>query len=416
MHEVICWPAISRSNMDAMDIVGLHKSNLLRVSENSSSQDSIYTKIDGFKMNRWRRMLVINMIRKLLVVGLILLGNGLFVSVAHSAFYKWVDKKGQVHYTQTPPPASQIQTNSMSKAMSGNAEEKKLVKALIGNWSGTRKDERVFLEFNVDGRFEDRTKTDKRFVQNGVGKWKVSGEMIKWEYESGKGNWSYSKGKEKHFSFVEEISENKLIIREPDGELTKLTRVGTEENPNSASQKDMARATECKKAFSKTMTDGQKWASIIKNNCTERAVTLLNKGLDPNAVASNKTPLTYAIEMKRKAIAKLLIKNGANIDLARKSDGATPLILAAEMGDYQLVNTLIGVGASMEAYDREKSTALIVAAKENREIIVKRLLSMGANVNAADDAGLTALKHAQDRGHQKIVKTILDYKKLTGSK
>ena len=127
-------------------------------------------------------------------------------------------------------------------------------------------------------------------------------------------------------------------------------------------------------------------------------------------------PLNYAIEKQRRSIIRTLVKNGADVNYKRKSDGATPLIVAALMGDYQLVNTLINAGASIEEYDQEKRTALIVAAKENNKNIVKKLLSVGANVNAIDESGLNALKHAEDLGHREVVKAIQDYKKLTGIK
>ena len=52
------------------------------------------------------------------IVALVLLTQCMAISVAHSAFYKWVDKKGQIHYTQTPPPEDQVQQNPVSKKMS----------------------------------------------------------------------------------------------------------------------------------------------------------------------------------------------------------------------------------------------------------------------------------------------------------
>ena len=355
-----------------------------------------------------------HMFGKYIVAGLVL-GTVFFAAAAHSAFYKWVDKNGQVHYTQTPPPADKMKKSAMSDTVSGTAEDKKLYKTIIGNWIGKRKDDEVLLNFTADGRFEDRTQTGGRTQHNGVGMWKVNGEMIKWEYEQGKGNWDYSRGKTKHYSFVEKATDNSLELREPDGTLTTLRRVGSDVDDNADSLAE-SRKLKCDKPFGDDVKDGKKWLTLIENDCAERVAELLKNGIDPNAVSDGKTPLTQAIQMKRRSIAKQLIKAGADVNKNRESDGVTPLILAAQLGEYQLVNTLIGAGASIEEQDSDKCTALIAAAKENHGVVVKRLLSMGADVEAKDSGGMTALKHAQERGYHTIVKTIQDYKKLTGIK
>ncbi|KPJ92670.1 MAG: hypothetical protein AMJ55_09460 [Gammaproteobacteria bacterium SG8_15] len=351
------------------------------------------------------------MLHKSFIVTFTLLLQIVFMSVAQSAFYKWVDKNGQVHYTQTPPPADQINKNPTSQKMQGNSEEQKIHRNLIGNWVGDRKNEKVYVNFNYDGRFEDRTQDSTRFRYNGVGTWSVTGGMIKWEYEQGKGNWAYIRGKTKHFSFIEDISENELVLREPDGTMTKLKRI-----TDNGEGEDGEVNSVCAKPFEKDATPGQKWKFIIDNECNALAAKLASKDLDPNAMAGDKSPLNYAIEKQRRSIIRTLVKNGADVNRKRNSDGSTPLIIAAQMGDYQLVNTLINAGASIEEYDQEKRTALIVAAKENNKNIVKKLLSVGANVNAIDESGLNALKHAEDLGHREVVKAIQDYKKLTGIK
>ncbi|WP_455375308.1 ankyrin repeat domain-containing protein [Kaarinaea lacus] len=347
--------------------------------------------------------------------------NAFVLSPAQSAFYKWVDKDGQVHYTQTPPRNAQMSKGEMSKALASSEKDSKVVNKLVGNWIGTRKskkkgyEENVVVEFFMDGRFDDRTQTGSGYIQNGTGKWVLDGEMIKWDYLNGIGKWKYS-GKGKHYSFIEELTEHKLTIQEPDGSVTKLVRAESLADDSSLSAKEQLRIAACNKGFHEKDSASKKWKVLIDNNCVEKAKEHVDKGLDPNIELGNKTPLTLAIELKKKSLIKFLIKNGADLNLSRKSDGATPLILAAKMGEYQLVNTLIGVGAKLDANDVNKNTALIMAAKENQEMIVKRLLSVGADVNATDGNGATALKHAKERGYRKIVNAIQDYKRLTGLK
>jgi len=344
-------------------------------------------------------------------IAVLLLAQVIFASAVHAAFYKWVDKSGQVHYTQTPPPEDQVNKNPSAGDKQGTSEERKIHKILIGNWVGDRKNEKVYVSFNYDGRFEDRTQNSKSFKYNGVGVWSVTGEMIKWEYEQGKGNWSYVRGKTKHFSFIEKISENEIELREPDGTTTKLKRITDVADGENGKINAI-----CEKPFEKTVTPGEKWIIIIDNECNQLAAKLAGKDLDPNADYADRSPLSYAIEKHRRPLIRILIKSGADVNKKRKSDGATPLIVAAQMGDYQLVNTLINAGASIEDYDQEKQTALIIAAKENNKNIVKKLLSVGANINAVDESGANALKHARELGHRDVVKAIEDYKKLTGIK
>lgn len=356
--------------------------------------------------------------KKIYLLVAVIAFNLCMLSAAHSAFYKWVDKNGQVHYTQTPPKKEQMSKKTASKALANSKKDTKSVSNLVGNWVGTRKgknlDENVAVDFHLDGRFEDRSQKASGFVHNGVGKWTVDGEMIKWDYGEQQVKWRYA-GKGKHYSFIEKLTDKSLHIREPDGSLTKLMRAENVADGIGEETKEEMRLAACNKKVNKGMTAGEKWVVMIQNNCIEKAKEMFKRGLDPNAESANKTPLILAIELKKKAFVKFLVKNGADLNAGRKSDGVTPLILAAKMGEYQVVNTLIGVGAKLDANDMSQNTALIIAAKENQEMIVKRLLSMGANVNAKDGKGMTALKHAKDRGYGKIVKTIEDYKKLTGS-
>ena len=71
---------------------------------------------------------------KLLLLGFVIFSNGFLMSAAHSAFYKWVDEHGQMHYTQTPPQTAQMNKKQMSKALSGSKADAKTINILIGNW------------------------------------------------------------------------------------------------------------------------------------------------------------------------------------------------------------------------------------------------------------------------------------------
>jgi hypothetical protein len=72
----------------------------------------------------------------------------------------------------------------------------------------------------------------------------------------------------------------------------------------------------------------------------------------------------------------------------------TPLCIAIQKGEIELVKKLIDYGADVN----EKSfgmTPLMVAARYNKVEIIKLLLDKGARQNDKDEKGFTALKYAQ---------------------
>lgn len=73
---------------------------------------------------------------------------------------------------------------------------------------------------------------------------------------------------------------------------------------------------------------------------------------------------------------------------------STPLCVAIQKGEFDLVKKLIEYGADIN----EKSygmTPLMVAARYNKTEILKLLLANGANANVKDEKGFTALKYAE---------------------
>ena len=74
--------------------------------------------------------------------------------------------------------------------------------------------------------------------------------------------------------------------------------------------------------------------------------------------------------------------------------GATPLANAICKGDIDAVKKFLDYGADVN----EKSnglTPLMLAARYNQADIIKLLIEKGANLKLTDDKGLTALKHAE---------------------
>jgi ankyrin repeat protein len=75
--------------------------------------------------------------------------------------------------------------------------------------------------------------------------------------------------------------------------------------------------------------------------------------------------------------------------LVREYRNNTPLAIAIQKGDVETVKKFIEYGTDVN----EKSngmTPLMIAARYNRADIIRLLLEKGANVKASDEKGLTA--------------------------
>ncbi|QMW26206.1 hypothetical protein G4B84_001451 [Aspergillus flavus NRRL3357] len=97
------------------------------------------------------------------------------------------------------------------------------------------------------------------------------------------------------------------------------------------------------------------------------------------------------------AIARLLIDNGADVNLSG-SNGRTPLSLAAERRNDNIIKMLLEKGAAVEAKDNTGRTPLSWAAESSRnENSIRILLERGAEIESKDDAGRTPLSWAAGR-------------------
>lgn len=126
---------------------------------------------------------------------------------------------------------------------------------------------------------------------------------------------------------------------------------------------------------------------------------LLAKGANPNSTGvtqGTRTPLSIA---KTLPVAKLLVENGATVDLG--STHVSPLNSAAGGGKIGIVGYLLENGASIKGTDLLASTALICAIKEGRESAVAFLLMKGAI--PTDEAIIASI----ERGNEHIFLLLL---------
>ena len=141
-------------------------------------------------------------------------------------------------------------------------------------------------------------------------------------------------------------------------------------------------------------------AAALENDL-EGACENLRRGANVNAekrVARGvmETALIVAASYGRMELARLLIRNGAEVNLGGEhsrwhKDQITPLMAASGLGRLAMAEFLISQGAEIDAVDTRGRGALYEAAHSGRWAIVEMLLARGADANLQEGWGETPL-------------------------
>lgn len=83
------------------------------------------------------------------------------------------------------------------------------------------------------------------------------------------------------------------------------------------------------------------------------------------------------------------------------------LHMAIRQRRHDTIESLLDLGADIEARDREGMTLLCQAVRRGRDVTVKFLLDNGANVDAQDNMGRTPLRHAIENGDKDLIETLI---------
>nr|XP_008248223.1 kinase D-interacting substrate of 220 kDa isoform X3 [Oryctolagus cuniculus] len=125
------------------------------------------------------------------------------------------------------------------------------------------------------------------------------------------------------------------------------------------------------------------------------------------SVLISQSVINYVEEENIPAL-KALLEKCKDVD-ERNECGQTPLMIAAEQGNLEIVKELIKNGANCNLEDLDNWTALISASKEGHVHIVEELLKCGVDLEHRDMGGWTALMWACYKGRTEVVELLLSY-------
>ena len=165
----------------------------------------------------------------------------------------------------------------------------------------------------------------------------------------------------------------------------------------------------------------------VVNNSVAKAKAAIDSGADVNAVWEKETPLCFALSYgKRWEVAKVIIqssrvdidKRGTKVDGFGNEWERTPLLIAAENGQTEIVDLLLKKGADINARDRtngaplsQGNSALILAAAMNHLDTVQLLLAQAKkpDVLLREREGKTAFWFAVENENLEMVKLLYSH-------
>ena len=140
-------------------------------------------------------------------------------------------------------------------------------------------------------------------------------------------------------------------------------------------------------------------------NDVEKAVEIvLNEKVDINIPGkSNRTPLMWASPSASGEFMNTLIDLGADVNAQRTDDKVAPLHVTVYGNNYMATDILLMKGANVDTQDVNGDTPLYDTVKNNHEHLVRRLLVGNADVNMKYNENASEriyLVRGKDRGKQ----------------
>jgi uncharacterized protein len=139
-------------------------------------------------------------------------------------------------------------------------------------------------------------------------------------------------------------------------------------------------------------------------NSTDAAAALLDGGADPNVIGRRgRTPLHMAAEAGQLDLVRKLVSKGANLNARTEkttpnpnafrtvAGEQTPLLLAARFNHVDVMRVLIDAGADTKQKAQDGTTFLLAAAASGHVEAARYAYELDKDVKAVDDTGFTAM-------------------------
>ncbi|KAI1024868.1 hypothetical protein LB504_009713 [Fusarium proliferatum] len=149
------------------------------------------------------------------------------------------------------------------------------------------------------------------------------------------------------------------------------------------------------------------WAAANGKNTILRLLIEQGADLEVRNPDNSYTALMYAAVYGQFSTTKSLLDSGAMLE-AQDEYTRTPLALAASVGHEAIASLLLEKGADIEAQASDGSTPLSIAAWKGKDGVVKVLLEKGADVEAENQAGDSPLLRACTYGHMDVIQQLID--------
>jgi ankyrin repeat protein len=140
--------------------------------------------------------------------------------------------------------------------------------------------------------------------------------------------------------------------------------------------------------------------SIIDPKKKKKVIDALKKGDVKGIRKEKKTPARPLVEQPT-AGKKLTLEEQGNLN--------KELLLAVDMGYFEMVLDLIQKGVDVNARDEYGRTPLMLTSEIGHTEIAEFLIQKGADINARDADGWTSLMHASRNGNMQIAKLFIQH-------
>lgn len=154
----------------------------------------------------------------------------------------------------------------------------------------------------------------------------------------------------------------------------------------------------------------QELADLIQRGERDRALELIRKGADVNALQPDGTSaLHWAVYQVDAPLVDTLLRAEARPNLINNF-GSSPLAEAIKVGNLALVEKLLRAGADANYRNQDDQSALMLAVSIGSVDIARLLIERGAEVNLAEKlAGQTALMWAAGQGSAPLTSLLLEH-------